>query len=66
MPEVENRTVASRKGILTVLSNPHGLHVVTIFPPRASIHTSRFIDGGLVLLVEKFVSAGRSAGEENW
>jgi hypothetical protein len=32
-PEVENRTIASTKTMLTVLWNPHGFYIVTMLPP---------------------------------
>jgi hypothetical protein len=38
-------------------------HVAAMLPPRASFNASWFIDGNLVSLVEKFFSAGWSAGK---
>jgi hypothetical protein len=38
-----------------------GFYAITMLPPRASFNTSWFIDGNLVLLVEKFVPAGWNA-----
>jgi histone-lysine N-methyltransferase SETMAR len=62
-PEVENRTVASRKSMLTVLWNPHGFHVVTMLPPRASFTAPWLIDGNLVPLLDKFFPTGWSPGQ---
>jgi hypothetical protein len=44
--------------MLTVVWNPEGFHVVTMFLPRASFNASWFIDGNLAPLLEKFLVAG--------
>jgi hypothetical protein len=54
----ENRTVASRKRLLTVSWNPHGFSAVTMLVPRASFNASSFSDGNLVPLVETFFPVG--------
>jgi hypothetical protein len=50
-----------QRSITAVLWNPHWLHVVTMFPPRALFNASRFVNGHLVPLLEKSFSAGWSA-----
>jgi hypothetical protein len=47
-PDVENRTVASRRSMLIILWYLHGFHVVTMPPPRVSFNGSWLIDGSLV------------------
>jgi histone-lysine N-methyltransferase SETMAR len=53
-PEVENKTIASTKTILTFLWNPHGFHVAIRLPPGDSFNASWFIDQNLVPLVQGF------------
>jgi hypothetical protein len=59
-PEVENRIIASMKILLTVLWNPHGIHVVTILSLGESFNASWFTDQNLVPLVQSFFPSGRS------
>jgi transposase len=54
VPEVANRTIATRKSMLTVLRNPHGFHVVTMLPPGASFNATWFIEQNLVPLTDAF------------
>jgi histone-lysine N-methyltransferase SETMAR len=60
MPEVENRTIASTKTMLTVLWNPHGFHVVTMLPPGESLNALRFRDQNLAPLIQSFFPSGWS------
>jgi hypothetical protein len=53
-PEMANRTIASRKSILTVWWNPRRFHVLTMLPPGASFNSSWFIDQDLVPLLDRF------------
>jgi hypothetical protein len=52
--EVANRTIPTRKRMLTVLWNPHGFHVVTMLPPGALFNTTWFIEQNLVSLLDAF------------
>jgi hypothetical protein len=65
MPEIENRNIVPEQYPDRSMES-HGLHVVTILPPRASFNALWFIDGDLVFLVETFLPVGWSAGEANW
>jgi hypothetical protein len=58
--EVENRTVASEKSMLTVLWNLHGFHVVTMLPPGTSFIASSLINENFIPFFDKFSRAGRS------
>jgi hypothetical protein len=63
MREVKNRTVSSRKSMLTVFWNSHGFHLVTILLPRPSFHVVWLIDGNLIPLLDKFFPAEWNARE---
>jgi hypothetical protein len=64
--EVENRTIPSRKSMLTVLWNAHGLYVTTILHMGASFDAAWFIDQNLISLAEKFFPMGGISDKENW
>jgi hypothetical protein len=57
-PEVANRTIATRKSMLTVLWNSHGFHVVTMLSPGASLNATWFIEQNLVRLLDAFFPNG--------
>jgi hypothetical protein len=54
-----NRTIASRKTILTGLWNSHGFHVVTMLPRGTFFNASWLIDQHLVPLLDRFFPGGR-------
>jgi hypothetical protein len=58
--EAENRIIASKKTMLTVLWNLHGFHVVTMLPSGELFNVLWFIDQDLVPLVQSFFASGWS------
>jgi hypothetical protein len=48
--------------MLTAFRNPHGFHIVIMYPPRVLLNASWLIDGNLVPVVQKFFLAEKSAG----
>jgi hypothetical protein len=52
MLEVENRTIASTKIMLTVLCNPHGFHVAIMLPPGEPFNAPWFRYQNLVPFVQ--------------
>jgi hypothetical protein len=64
--EVENRTITSKKRMLTVLRNPHDFRVVTMLPPGESFNASWFINQNLVPLVQSFFPSGWRPMQKRW
>jgi hypothetical protein len=64
MPEVENKTIHSRKSMPTVLWNPHGFPVMTMLHSRVLFDAPWFVDQNLIPLVEKFCLLDRMSDKE--
>jgi hypothetical protein len=65
-PERTNRTIASRKSMLTVLWNPHEFHIVTMLPLGISFKASWFVDQNLVHLLHRFFAGGWDRGQRKF
>jgi hypothetical protein len=58
-PDYPNKTIATKKHVLTVVWNPDGFQVVTILPTGASFNSAWFINGNLVPARDHVFPGGR-------